>query len=245
MNKIKYVFFLSLSIFLFSPKIYAISPADIEIYTIFPSFYTKEPVTFGVHNVTDSEICFPNSAPWRVLNIFGLPVYQPTAVQVLTCLEAGGKKEWQWRQTDNAGDQVDPGYYYLEVQTDFVVNPRIALSIDNITGSDGHFTFGIGSDTLRVFMSDPHEVREAIETYHGIGGGSGAFIGSLLDDRPSVSRYDSQWSWHLDPASIRMLTNEVAIELCDGTPSMVEGDLDYWMSIEQYCPWSAQIISLE
>ena len=52
--------------------------------------------------------------------------------------------------------------------------------------------------------------------------------------------FNTPWSWHLDPASIGV--PQVAIELCDGRPSMVQGDLDYWVdTVRTYCPWAARV----
>ncbi len=52
--------------------------------------------------------------------------------------------------------------------------------------------------------------------------------------------FNTPWSWHLDPASIEV--PEVAIEVCDGQPSMVQGDLDYWVdTVRTYCPWAARV----
>lgn len=46
------------------------------------------------------------------------------------------------------------------------------------------------------------------------------------------------WSWHISSPSLV----EVAIELCDGTPSMVEADLDYWLdTVKTFCPWSSYV----
>ncbi len=53
--------------------------------------------------------------------------------------------------------------------------------------------------------------------------------------------FNQPWSWHLDPSSVRMA--EISIELCDGRPSMVEGDLDYWLgTVKMYCPWSGKVV---
>ena len=52
--------------------------------------------------------------------------------------------------------------------------------------------------------------------------------------------FNTPWSWHLDPASIQV--PQVSIELCDGRPSMVQDDLDYWVdTVRMYCPWSARV----
>ena len=39
---------------------------------------------------------------------------------------------------------------------------------------------------------------------------------------------------------------EVTIELCDGLPSHVEEDLDYWAdTVKRFCPWHAKIVRIE
>ena len=53
--------------------------------------------------------------------------------------------------------------------------------------------------------------------------------------------YNSPWSWHLDPASVHV--PDLAIEVCDGRPSMVEEDLEYWLgTVERFCPWGATVV---
>ena len=52
--------------------------------------------------------------------------------------------------------------------------------------------------------------------------------------------FNGPWSWHLDPASIHV--SDAAIEVCDGRPSMVQADLDYWVNtVRAFCPWSARV----
>jgi hypothetical protein len=46
------------------------------------------------------------------------------------------------------------------------------------------------------------------------------------------------WSWHFTEVNL----TELAIELCDGTPSMVEADLDYWLdTVKTFCPWASYV----
>ncbi len=55
------------------------------------------------------------------------------------------------------------------------------------------------------------------------------------------AQYNLPWSWHLIPAETALVDN--AIELCDGKPSFVEMNLDYWLgTVGRYCPWSAEIV---
>jgi hypothetical protein len=64
-----------------------------------------------------------------------------------------------------------------------------------------------------------------------------------LVEGPGRGAHNAPWSWHIDPDEITMA--EVTIELCDGVPSHVEGDLKYWIdTVGQYCPWSAELIEL-
>lgn len=52
--------------------------------------------------------------------------------------------------------------------------------------------------------------------------------------------FNRGWSWHLDPNSTSLV--EASIELCDGCPSFVEAELDYWLRLGRYCPWSTEIL---
>ena len=48
----------------------------------------------------------------------------------------------------------------------------------------------------------------------------------------------------MDPMEIEMA--EVTIELCDGTPSIIENNLDEWLDVVgQFCPWDARLISVD
>jgi len=50
--------------------------------------------------------------------------------------------------------------------------------------------------------------------------------------------HNTGWSWHYADASL----TEMAIELCDGTPSLLEADLDYWLNtVKSFCPWSSYV----
>ncbi|MGH7503476.1 MAG: hypothetical protein ACREL7_17255 [Longimicrobiales bacterium] len=72
-------------------------------------------------------------------------------------------------------------------------------------------------------------------------GEEGVILGSLVE---GDGGFNQPWSWHLDPATIEVA--DVAIEVCDGTPDMVEDDLNYWLdTVQTYCPWGAEVIAIE
>lgn len=46
------------------------------------------------------------------------------------------------------------------------------------------------------------------------------------------------WNWHFNDLSF----TDTAIELCDGTPAMVEADLPYWLNtVKNFCPWRGYV----
>ncbi|HUO85867.1 MAG TPA: hypothetical protein VM617_00635 [Thermoanaerobaculia bacterium] len=48
--------------------------------------------------------------------------------------------------------------------------------------------------------------------------------------------FNAPWSWHHDPAQTRFV--EGVIEACEGCPSFVEDDIDYWVdNLGHYCPF--------
>ena len=56
--------------------------------------------------------------------------------------------------------------------------------------------------------------------------------------------FNAPWSWHWVPGSVH--TADFAAEVCDGRPSMVENDLDYWIyTVKQFCPWGATVVRRE
>ena len=70
-------------------------------------------------------------------------------------------------------------------------------------------------------------------------GGQGVINGRLRD---GTGGFNEGWSWHLDPATVEAV--DVTIELCDGRPSMIEENRDYWFeSVGQFCPWGARVVA--
>lgn len=69
-------------------------------------------------------------------------------------------------------------------------------------------------------------------------GQEGVVLGTLA---AGDGGFNDPWNWHLVPGSIEV--PDVAVEVCDGTPRMVENDLEYWLeTVGTYCPWSARVI---
>lgn len=70
-------------------------------------------------------------------------------------------------------------------------------------------------------------------------GETGVVSGTLA---PGDGGYNAPWGWHMVPASVH--TADLAVEVCDGRPSMVEADLDYWLdTVGAFCPWGATVVA--
>ncbi len=76
-----------------------------------------EPVQIMFQNTGNVAIELPNAAPWVVRDAGGRAVFTPVAAQVLVQVAPGATRTWTWDQRDNAGNQVPPGTYTIELQT--------------------------------------------------------------------------------------------------------------------------------
>jgi hypothetical protein len=61
--------------------------------------------------------------------------------------------------------------------------------------------------------------------------------GKIVRNDPDVNE---GWSWHIDPDDFEWA--EITMEVCDGLPVFVE---DGTLTSDRFCPWTAQIVSVE
>ena len=103
-------------------------------------------------------------------------------------------------------------------------------------GPEAVFEVRVVGETFRAGVNDPEQI-EALAAL--LASGEPANIsGELVRGSGGVN---APWSWHLDPETVHVA--DVTIEVCDGLPSFVEDDLDYWLgTVKQYCPWGAKIV---
>ena len=60
-------------------------------------------------------------------------------------------------------------------------------------------------------------------------------IGGIL---PGNGGHNLHWSWHFSGVGLA----ETAVELCDGRPSIVEANLNYWLNtVGSFCPWASYV----
>lgn len=99
-------------------------------------------------------------------------------------------------------------------------------------------TFAVGDESFRAHVENPETIKQIWAVFRGQSTAT-IPVGRLLPGE----EYNTGWSWHLDPWDIQMA--EVAIELCDGLPSHIEANLDYWLNtVGSYCPWNAELLEV-
>lgn len=93
-----------------------------------------------------------------------------------------------------------------------------------------------GEETFRIALTTDEQIATADSVMQS------DRVGAILGDlRRGDGGFNTGYSWHLDPESVEF--PDMAIELCDGLPSFVESDLDYWVdTVRTYCPWSARVL---
>jgi hypothetical protein len=97
-------------------------------------------------------------------------------------------------------------------------------------------TWKVGPETFRTYLNRPEDVG-AVRTAIRRGEPAGIPIGRIYRG----ARENTGHGWHL--RNVRLV--EVTIELCDGRPSDLDGDLDYWAgTVRRYCPWAARPVRL-
>jgi hypothetical protein len=101
---------------------------------------------------------------------------------------------------------------------------------------DAAFTIEVSGERFEVEVETEAQIEQLEERLDT--GEEGVVSGTLL---PGDGGYNGPWHWRLDPSSVH--TADMAIELCDGRPSFVEADLDYWLDdVGQFCPWGAKVV---
>ncbi|GAB3758006.1 hypothetical protein GCM10028864_42760 [Microlunatus parietis] len=92
------------------------------------------------------------------------------------------------------------------------------------------------SETFRVELATPELVAHAEKLLAGEDVAA-IPVGRVVRGDPGPNE---PWTWHLDPATVAFA--DATTEVCDGLPSYVE---DETITSDDYCPWSAKIVSIE
>lgn len=103
-------------------------------------------------------------------------------------------------------------------------------------------TFDVSGTEYRIWITNETTIDQVLALQAGT---SDANIpnGEILRG-PGRTDHNDPWSWHISPENIEMA--ELTIELCDGNPTFVEENVDYFVNtVGNYCPWSAELVDVE
>lgn len=192
--------------------------------------------------VTDSRCPYGATCVWQgevtcILDITYLDsTYQKTIIQPGLTQEPAKDVFQDYELAFN----VEP---YPELGKDIKNNEyRLKIVIERDSALSGGIlvTFDVEGEEYKIFIKNEETIADILALQRGESQAripSGRIIGE-------PASYNAPWSWHIDPMDIHMA--EFTIELCDGLPSHVEGDLDYWVNtVGRFCPWSAEIIEIQ
>lgn len=112
----------------------------------------------------------------------------------------------------------------------------LALAVSSATHRNPVATFQVVDEQYKIELATPELVEHAQAL---LDGEAVATIpnGIVVRDDPGPN---GPWSWHIDPATLEFA--DMTIEVCDGLPSHVEEGV---VTSDRYCPWSAEIISID
>ena len=99
------------------------------------------------------------------------------------------------------------------------------------------FVIAVENEQFRVRIEDAGAIAEARSLITS--GVAKNISGEILRGANGIN---SGYSWHLKPSSVEFA--DMTIELCDGMPSYVEENVDYYVdTVKRYCPWGARVMS--
>jgi hypothetical protein len=112
----------------------------------------------------------------------------------------------------------------------------LALSVSSASHRNPIATFQVVDEQYKIELATAELVEHAEALLDGEAVAS-IPNGVVVRDDPGPN---APWSWHIDPATLEFA--DMTIEVCDGLPSHVE---DGVVTSDRYCPWSAEIISID
>lgn len=112
----------------------------------------------------------------------------------------------------------------------------LALGVSSASHRNPIATFQVVDEQYKIELATAELVEHAEALLDGEAVAS-IPNGVVVRDDPGPN---APWSWHIDPATLEFA--DMTIEVCDGLPSHVE---DGVVTSDRYCPWSAEIISID
>jgi hypothetical protein len=137
----------------------------------------------------------------------------------------------------DADTSVDSAIDGPEASSDSNTPPSDAGACSALPTAGVYATFRVVSDVFHASITNPSGIDQALALWHGQSQAK-IPVGQLECNNGT---YNCGWTWRMSPASITFA--EVTIEVCDATPSYVQGNCASFPNAT-YCPWSAELIEL-
>lgn len=104
------------------------------------------------------------------------------------------------------------------------------------------FEFGHrGSDDTYIAWTSQASVIQNVEAQLALPEAErNQHINGEIQRMPTGCNLNKDWSWYFSPDNWDLA--ELSIELCDGNPTYVEENLEDYLDIERYCPWSSYVL---
>jgi hypothetical protein len=111
-----------------------------------------------------------------------------------------------------------------------------ACTLDPSAPTSAIFVVEVVDERFRVLLTRAEVIEQARELMET--GESRVLMGRLA---AGDGGFNFGYDWHLEPESVGF--HDAAIEVCDGLPSHVEEDVQYWLgTVGTYCPWNSRIV---
>lgn len=103
-------------------------------------------------------------------------------------------------------------------------------------------TFDVTGELFRIWVTNEVTIEKMLALKRGES--TAAIPNGRILRGSGQAAHNAPWNWHLDPDDIDMA--DLTIEVCDGRPSYVEGNVEEFVdTVKRYCPWSARLVDVE
>ena len=132
---------------------------------------------------------------------------------------------------------AEAGADAVDARADTSTPPSDAAGCMPLPSAGVYATFRVVNDVFYASITNATGIDQALALWRGQSQAK-IPVGQL---ECGNGTYNCGWSWRMNPAGITFA--EITIEVCDATPSYVQGNCASFPN-GQYCPWSAKLIAL-
>lgn len=130
--------------------------------------------------------------------------------------------------------------FFLAVLCAGVTGCSSTTGVDDLSGG-ALVTFRVSGEEFRVWVTNDETIEDILALRDGTS------IANIPNGRlhvgQGVASHNAPWAWHLDASDIQMA--EATVEVCDGRPSLVDSLLDDYLTVGRFCPWGAELVSVD